>query len=146
VAVGRVANTQEIGLESVGIQTDRRGEIPVQETFGTAADRVFAIGDCIRGPKLAHKASDEGVAVVERIVTGYGHVNYGAIPAVVFTHPEIASVGQTEEQLQEEGRKYRKAFSAFRATGRARGASSYWPTPLPTACSGSTFSAPGPET
>lgn len=120
VAVGRTANTKDLGLETVGIEPERRGEIPVNETFGTSADGIFAIGDCIRGPKLAHKASDEGVACVERIVTGYGHVNYGAIPAVVYTHPEIASVGETEEQLQQSGRQYRKGFFPFRANGRAR--------------------------
>ncbi len=120
LAVGRLPNTENLGLETVGVQTDAAGHIVVNETFGATADRVFAVGDCIAGPKLAHKASDEAVACVERIVTGYGHVNYECIPAVVFTHPEIASVGQTEEQLRDAGRAYRKGVFPFRASGRAR--------------------------
>lgn len=120
LAVGRVAATDNLGLETVDIHTDERGEIPVDDAFATSADGVYAIGDCIRGPKLAHKASDEGIACIECLVTGHGRVNYDAIPAVVYTHPELASVGCTEEQLQEEGRKYRKGTFPFRASGRAR--------------------------
>ena len=80
----------------------------------------YAIGDCIGGAMLAHKASEEGVACVERIVTGHGHVNYDAIPAIVYTHPEIAMVGKTEEQLKEAGIEYRKGSCPFGANGRAR--------------------------
>jgi dihydrolipoamide dehydrogenase len=109
-----------LGLDSVAIQPEPRGEIPVDDGFETSAPGVFALGDCIRGPKLAHKASEEGLACVERIVTGYGHVDYNSIPAVVYTHPEIASVGATEEQLRNAGCEYRKGFFPFRANGRAR--------------------------
>lgn len=120
LSVGRVPNTAHLGLESIGIQLHARGWIPVDERFATTADGVYAIGDCIGPPMLAHKASDEGVACVERLVTGYGHVNYDAIPAVIFTHPEIASVGQTEQQLQKSNHEYRKGMFPFRANGRAR--------------------------
>lgn len=120
LAVGRVANTDDIGLETVGIEADRRGEIPVDEVLQTSAPGVYAIGDCIRGPKLAHKASHEALACVESIAGGHRRVNYDTIPGVVYTHPELASVGATEEQLQQAGRKYRKGVSTFQASGRAR--------------------------
>lgn len=120
VAVGRVPNTDDLGLASVGIDLDAKGRIPVRDDFATSAPGVYAIGDVIRGPMLAHKAEEEGVACVEHIATGYGHVNYDAIPSVAYTHPEIASVGRTEEQLQSEGVAYRKGTFPFRANGRAR--------------------------
>ncbi len=120
LAVGRVPNTAGLGLESVGLQPEANGEIPVDDGFATSAEGVYAIGDCIRGPKLAHKASEEGIACVERMVTGYGRVNYDTIPSVVYTHPEIASVGRTEQQLREAGHDYRKSTFPFRANGRAR--------------------------
>ena len=120
MCAGRVPNTKDIGLDSAGIQTDRRGAISVNQRFETSASGVFAIGDCIGGAMLAHKASEEGIACVEKIVTGFGHVNYDAIPAIVYTHPEIASVGKTEEQLQAEGIKFRKGVCPFGANGRAR--------------------------
>jgi dihydrolipoamide dehydrogenase len=120
VAVGRTAHTTGLGLESVGIQPNRRGFIPVNEHFRTSAENIYAIGDVIGGAMLAHKAEDEGIACVERLVTGYGHVNYEAIPAVVYTHPEIAAVGKTEEQLKEKGADYRKGVFPFRGNGRAR--------------------------
>jgi dihydrolipoamide dehydrogenase len=120
LAVGRVANTDGIGLDTVGVETDERGEIQVSENFETTASGVYAIGDCIRGPKLAHKATHEGIACVEGIVNGYGHVNYDTIPGVVYTHPEIASVGKTEEQLREAGVEFRKGMFPFQASGRAR--------------------------
>ena len=88
--------------------------------FNTSGAEIYAIGDCIRGPKLAHKASHEGIACVEMIAGGHGHVNYDAIPGVVYTHPELATVGRTEEQLQQEGRAYRKGIFPFQASGRAR--------------------------
>jgi dihydrolipoamide dehydrogenase len=119
VAVGRAPNTDNLGLESVGIKKDARGRIEVDEHFRTSAEGVYAIGDVIRGPMLAHKAEDEGVACIERIATGWGHVNYDAIPAVVYTHPEIGTVGRTEEQLKEQGVEYRKGLFPFRANGRA---------------------------
>lgn len=120
LAVGRVADTEGLGLEAVGVEVDPRGEIPVDEGFRTSAEGVYAVGDCIRGPKLAHKASHEAIACVERIVTGYGHVNYEAIPGVCYTHPEMASVGKTEEQLREAKVGYRRGVFPLSASGRAR--------------------------
>ncbi len=120
MAVGRSPNTDGLGLETVSIETDKRGFIPVNDHFQTTAKGVYAIGDVIGGPMLAHKAEEEGIACVERIVNGYGHVNYDAIPSVVYTDPEIGAVGRTEEQLQEAGTKYRKGVFPFIANGRAR--------------------------
>lgn len=120
VAVGRSANTEGLGLEAVGVRLDSRGRIEVGDGFQTSVEGIFAIGDVIRGPMLAHKAGEEGIACVERIVTGYGHVNYDAIPGVVYTHPEIASVGKTEEQLRDAGIGFRKGVFPFVANGRAK--------------------------
>jgi len=120
VATGRLPCTDGLGLEAIGVETDDKGFIRVDENFATAAEGVYAIGDCIGSPMLAHKASDEGVACVEKLAGRHAHVNYDAIPAVVYTHPEIAAVGKTEEQLQEAGRAYRKGVFPFRANGRAR--------------------------
>lgn len=120
LAVGRVPNTENLGLDTAGIEVDARGRIVVDEHFATRAAGVYAIGDVIRGPMLAHKAEEEGIACVERLVTGYGHVDYRTIPGVVYTHPEIASVGATEEQLREAGTAYRKGVFPFLASGRAR--------------------------
>jgi len=120
LAVGRVPNTEGLGLASVGIEPDARGRIPVDDRFQTSAPGIYAIGDVIGGAMLAHKASEEGVACVERIVTGYGHVNYDAIPGVVYTQPEIASVGRTEEELTTAGVAHRKGVFFFRGIGRSR--------------------------
>ena len=120
MCAGRVPNTKDLGLEQCGVETDRRGNILVDKHFQTSVESVFAIGDCIGGAMLAHKASEEGIACVEHIVTGHGHVNYDAIPAIVYTHPEIASVGKTEEQLAEGGVSFRKGVCPFGANGRAR--------------------------
>jgi dihydrolipoamide dehydrogenase len=120
LAIGRTPYTDGLGLDTVGIQTNEKGRIPVNDRFETAAAGVFAIGDVIGGPMLAHKAEEEGVACVEGIVTGHGHVNYATIPGVVYTHPEIASVGRTEAQLQQEKVEYRKGIFPFLASGRAR--------------------------
>lgn len=120
VCAGRSPNTKEIGMEAAGVKADKHGFIEVDDHLQTSAAGVFAIGDCIGGAMLAHKASEEGVACVERIVTGTGHVNYDAIPAIVYTHPEIAMVGKTEEQLKEAGVKYRKGSCPYGANGRAR--------------------------
>jgi dihydrolipoamide dehydrogenase len=119
LAVGRVPNTERLGIEAVGIETDQNGRIQVDEQFKTTAQDIYAIGDVIRGPMLAHKAEEEAIACVERIATGYGHVNYHAIPNVVYTQPEIASVGQTEEQLKDSDIDFRKGIFPFRANGRA---------------------------
>lgn len=120
VAVGRVPNTQGLGLERVGLQLTSKGFIPVNERFATKVPGLYAIGDVIGGPLLAHKAEEEGGACVEYLVTGHGHVNYDTIAGVVYTHPEIASVGKTEDQLKEAGIQYRKGIFPFRANGRAR--------------------------
>ncbi len=120
LAVGRRPNTEGLGLADIGIELDRGGRIPVDEHFKTSIDGIYAVGDVIAGPMLAHKAEEEGVAMVEQLVTGYGHVAYEAIPNVVYTHPEIASVGRTEEELQEAGVEYRTGKFPFLANGRAK--------------------------
>jgi dihydrolipoamide dehydrogenase len=119
-ATGRRPATDDIGLETVGIVADRGGRIPVDGHFRTAAAGVWAIGDCIPGPMLAHKAEEDGVTCMDGIAGRWAHVDYDLVPAVVFTHPEIAAVGKTEEQLQEAGIVYRKGVFPFRANGRAR--------------------------
>jgi len=119
-ATGRKPATSDIGLETVGLSTDERGWIQVDGQYRTAAPGVYAIGDCIPGPMLAHKAEEDGVACVEAMQSGWCHVNYGLVPAVVFTHPEIATVGRTEEQLKSDGVSYKKGVFPFRANGRAR--------------------------
>src|SRR3970282_957573 len=106
--VGRIPNTAGLELDKAGVTTDARGAITVDEHFRTSAKNVYAIGDVIRAPMRAHKAEEEAIACVEHIVPGYGHVNYDAVPGVVYTHPEIASVGKTEEELVEQGRPYKK--------------------------------------
>jgi len=119
-ATGRKPATADIGLETVGLTTDERGWIPVDAQFRTAVPGIFAIGDCIPGPMLAHKAEEDGVACVEAMQSGWCHVDYGLVPAVVFTHPEIAAVGRTEEQLQADGVAFKKGVFPYRANGRAR--------------------------
>ena len=120
LAVGRVPNTDSLGVENVNIELDKRGRIPVNSHFETLAPGVFAIGDVIEGPMLAHKAEEEAIACVEHISTSYGHVNYNTIPGVVYTEPEIASVGKTEEELTEAGVAYNSGKFPFIANGRAR--------------------------
>lgn len=119
VAVGRVPNTQDLGIESTGVQLDPRGRIEVDPHFRTSVAGHYAIGDVIKGPMLAHKAEEEGVACVEFIAGRHGHVDYDTIPGVCYTHPEIASVGKTEEQLKESGTPYKKGVFHYRANGRA---------------------------
>ena len=119
MSVGRRPYTDGLGLETVEIETDKRGFVPVDEHY-TAAPGVSAIGDVIGGAMLAHKAEEEGVACVERLAAGRGHVNYAAIPSIVYTSPEIAAVGKTEEELQAEGVEYRKGRFPFAANGRAK--------------------------
>ena len=119
VSVGRKPNTEGLGLEAVGIETDPRGRIPVGEHFDTAVPGIYAIGDVIHGPMLAHKAEEDGVACVEGIVTGYGHVDYNLVPSIVYTEPEVASVGQTEEALKEAGVPFKSGRFRFGANGRA---------------------------
>ena len=120
LAVGRKPFTEGLGLETIGVKVDERGRVPVDAHFQTSAANVYAIGDVIAGPMLAHKAEEEGVAVAEIMAGKPGHVDYDAIPNVIYTHPEIASVGKTEEQLQKEGIAYNKGSFPFSANGRAR--------------------------
>lgn len=119
-ATGRRPATEGIGLETVGITTDSRGFVPVDDQFRTRAPGVWAIGDCVPGPMLAHKAEEDGVAAVDGMTGGWCHVDYDLVPAVVFTHPEIAAVGKTQEQLEAAGVSFRKGVFPFRANGRAR--------------------------
>jgi dihydrolipoamide dehydrogenase len=120
VSVGRKPNSQNLGLESVGVQTDKRGFITVDPNFKTTAPGVYAIGDVIGGAMLAHKAEEEGVACVEYIFKGHGHVNYDVIPGVVYTEPEVATVGLSEDQLKQKGIPYKKGQFPFIANARAR--------------------------
>ena len=121
VAIGRIPNTQKLNAEAVGLAKDERGFITVNELCQTNLPNVWAIGDVVRGPMLAHKASDEGVAVAERIAGQKPHLDFGTIPWVIYTDPEIAWVGKTEEQLKAEGVDYKKGTSGFGANGRALG-------------------------
>ncbi len=121
VAVGRTAYTEGLGLENIGIRLEERGrKIPVNEHLETPVKGIYAIGDVIRGAMLAHKAEEEGVFVAETIAGQKPHINYNLIPGVVYTWPEVASVGFTEEQLKEQGRKYKTGSFPFKASGRAR--------------------------
>jgi dihydrolipoyl dehydrogenase len=119
VSVGRVPNTEDLGAENVGLRLDARGFIEVDKNCRTALPRVYAIGDVVRGPMLAHKGEDEGVMVAEIIAGQHGHVNYDAIPWVIYTAPEIAWVGKTEQQLKSEGVAYRAGRFPFMYNGRA---------------------------
>jgi len=120
VATGRRPYTEGLGLEALGIQTDKLGRIEVDDHFKTAVPSIYAIGDCIDGPMLAHKAEEEGIAAIETIAGFAGHVNYDAIPGVIYTYPEVASVGKTEEELKDSGVKYSKGTFPFQANSRAR--------------------------
>mmetsp|Transcript_1135 Transcript_1135/g.2503 ORF Transcript_1135/g.2503 Transcript_1135/m.2503 type:complete len:506 (-) Transcript_1135:1025-2542(-) len=120
VATGRRPYTDGLGLEALGIQSDKLGRIEVDEHFRTAVPSIYAIGDCIDGPMLAHKAEEEGIAAIETIAGYAGHVNYDAIPGVIYTYPEVASVGKTEEELKEAGVSYKKGNFPFSANSRAR--------------------------
>ena len=120
ISIGRVPNTIGLNTESVGLQLDERGAIVVDEQCRTNLPGVWAVGDVVRGPMLAHKAEEEGVAVAERIAGQHGHVNFNTIPWVIYTSPEIAWVGQTEQQLKAAGRAYKAGTFPFLANGRAR--------------------------
>ncbi|WP_404991237.1 dihydrolipoyl dehydrogenase [Cupriavidus pauculus] len=121
VSVGRVPNTDGLGLEAVGLGVDQRGFIEVDDHCQTKVPGIWAIGDVVRGPMLAHKAEDEGVAVAERIVGQKPHIDFNTIPWVIYTFPEIAWVGKTEQQLKAEGREYKTGQFPFMANGRALG-------------------------
>jgi len=120
ISIGRVANTIGLAADAVGLALDERGAIVVDGDCKTNLPNVWAVGDAVRGPMLAHKAEEEGVAVAERIAGQHGHVNFNTIPWVIYTNPEIAWVGQSEEQLKAEGRAYKAGTFPFLANGRAR--------------------------
>ncbi|VTU17062.1 Dihydrolipoyl dehydrogenase [Variovorax sp. SRS16] len=120
VSIGRVPNTTGLAADAVGLKLDERGAIVVDDECRTNLPNVWAIGDVVRGPMLAHKAEEEGVAVAERIAGQHGHVNFNTIPWVIYTSPEIAWVGQTEQQLKASGRAYKAGNFPFLANGRAR--------------------------
>jgi dihydrolipoamide dehydrogenase len=120
MAVGRQPNTEGLGLDAVGVERDERGRVKVDSRFRTNVDGIYAIGDVIAGPMLAHKAEEEGVALAESLAGHPGHVDYGVIPGIVYTEPEIATVGSSEERLKEDGVPYRKGVFPYQANGRAR--------------------------
>jgi dihydrolipoamide dehydrogenase len=120
VSIGRAPNTNGLNVEAVGLKLDERGAVVVDAECRTNLPGVWAIGDVVRGPMLAHKAEEEGVAVAERIAGQHGHVNFNTIPWVIYTHPEIAWVGETEQQLKARGAPYKAGTFPFSANGRAR--------------------------
>jgi dihydrolipoamide dehydrogenase len=120
ISVGRKPNTKGLNLEKIGIDLDERKRIKTNKNFRTNLENIYAIGDVIAGPMLAHKAEDEGIAVAENIAGQSGHVNYDTIPGVVYTNPEVASIGKTEEQLKESKIKYKIGKFSFMANSRAK--------------------------
>jgi len=120
ISVGRKANTEGLNLETIGIELDDRKRIKTDKSFKTNLENIYAIGDVISGPMLAHKAEDEGIAVAENIAGQSGHVNYDTIPGVVYTSPEVASIGKTEEQLKNSKMKYKVGKFSFMANSRAK--------------------------
>jgi len=120
ISVGRKANTNGLNLESLGIELDEKKRVKTDKMFKTNIENIYAIGDVISGPMLAHKAEDEGIAVAENIAGQSGHVNYDTIPGVVYTTPEVASIGKTEEQLKEKNIKYKIGKFSFMANSRAK--------------------------
>ena len=120
LSVGRKANTETLGLDKAGVKLDARGRIETDEHLQTNVAGIYAVGDVVKGPMLAHKATEEGVLVAEIMAGQKPHINYNLIPGVVYTWPEVAAVGATEEQLKEQGRKYKAGNFPFRASGRAR--------------------------
>lgn len=120
VAVGRRPYSDGLGLDEVGVKRDKRGAVEVNDRFETSVPGIYAIGDLVRGPMLAHKAEEEGVAVAEILATGHGHVNYETVPGIVYTWPELASVGKTEEEVKAAGIEYAVGTFPFMANGRAK--------------------------
>lgn len=120
VSTGRKPYTENLGLENVGVEIDERGRIKTNSHYQTNVANIFAVGDVIVGPMLAHKAEEEGVAVAELIATGYGHVNYNTVPSVIYTHPEVSSVGLTEEQAKAAGYEVNVGKFPFSANARAK--------------------------
>ncbi|WP_111428609.1 dihydrolipoyl dehydrogenase [Rhodobacteraceae bacterium DSL-40] len=120
VATGRKPYTEDLGLAHTGVVVSQRGQVEIDNHWQTAVPGIYAIGDVVKGPMLAHKAEDEGMAVAEVIAGQHGHVNYDVIPGVIYTSPEVATVGKTEEQLKEEGRKYKVGKFPFMGNARAK--------------------------
>lgn len=120
VAIGRRPYTAGLGLENIGLEIDERGRLVIDQEYRTKASHIRVIGDCTFGPMLAHKAEEEAVAAIEYIKKGFGHVNYGAIPSVMYTHPEVAWVGQNEAEIKASGVKYRVGNFPFSANSRAK--------------------------
>lgn len=120
VAVGRKPYTENLGLKNIGVLTDDKGRIIVDNNFLTNVPSIRAIGDVIKGPMLAHKAEEEGIAVAELLAGGYGHVNYETIPSVVYTHPEVAWCGKNEEELKKASIEYSVGSFPFMANSRAK--------------------------
>ncbi|MBD1172847.1 dihydrolipoyl dehydrogenase, partial [Pelagibacterales bacterium SAG-MED05] len=120
VSVGRKPYTEGLNLTKVGVKKDNEGRIEVNQKLQTSIENIYAIGDVIKGPMLAHKAEDEGIAVAEILAGQAGHVNYNVIPGVIYTSPEVATVGKTEEQLKEENKKYKVGKFPFLANSRAK--------------------------
>ena len=120
VSVGRRPYTEGLGLDNVGIVKDDRGRVPVNDHFQTVVPNIYAIGDCIHGPMLAHKAEDEGIICVEGMNGGHVHIDYNCVPSVVYTHPEVAWVGKSEETLKSEGVEYKVGKFPFLANSRAK--------------------------
>ena len=120
VSIGRIPYTENLGLKNCGIEVDEKGFIPVNSKYQTLVPSIYAIGDVIGGAMLAHKAEEEGVAVAESIATGHGHVNYKTLPSVIYTWPEVASVGLTQEQVKEQGMDVKIGRFPFTANGRAK--------------------------
>ena len=120
VSIGRRPNTDGLGGEAIGLAFDQHGRIEINENFETNVPGVYAIGDVVKGHMLAHKASEEGVICAEKIAGHSAHLNYNTIPGVVYTWPEVASVGQSEQELNDAGIKYKSGKFPFKASGRAR--------------------------
>ncbi|CAH1118959.1 unnamed protein product [Phaedon cochleariae] len=120
VCVGRRPYTEGLGLEEIGIEKDQKGRIPVNSVFQTVVPNIYAIGDCIHGPMLAHKAEDEGIVCVEGIMGGPVHIDYNCVPSVIYTHPEVGWVGRSEEDLKAEGIEYKVGKFPFMANSRAK--------------------------
>jgi len=120
VAIGRRARTEDMNLEQIGVKLDKFKRVEITDDFKSSVPGVYAIGDCVKGAMLAHKAEEEGIAVIENLAGKHGHVNYEAIPGVIYTHPEVATVGKTEEELKEAGIEYSKGVFPFLANSRAR--------------------------
>ena len=120
VSVGRKPNTKNLNLDNVGVKLDSKMRVQVNKNFETSIKNIYAIGDVIDGPMLAHKAEEEGIAVAELIAGQAGHVNYDVIPGVIYTTPEVAAVGETEEKLNEKKIKYKVGKFSFMANSRAK--------------------------